>query len=311
VDELWQRYRTFWTPILWGLGVFLVGLIVVHVLTGDPEQGAQENDTKASAIKHKKAPTARQTAALRDAALPLRKRVADFGKRLDQRHGQEGDVAKSAVTQALVAAIARGRLPADPAAFDGDAAAASAATALCQQRIDERIAQLGSQDPNVSFSRLQADVVQELAVRANRADVDVNAEEFGLAAVTSVDRSDLPRRLENLALIATVVDVAIREGVRSIDAIAILPSGVRLESQGADPFLQEWPVKIDLTGPPEALGQILDVLTDGERPIVMGDSVWKASDKKNGLVKAELKVESVRIRVDAPLGLDNEGGEGS
>ena len=29
MDELWQRYRAFWTPVLWGVGVFLAGLIVV------------------------------------------------------------------------------------------------------------------------------------------------------------------------------------------------------------------------------------------------------------------------------------------
>ena len=29
MDELWQRYRTFWTPVLIGLGVFLIGVIAV------------------------------------------------------------------------------------------------------------------------------------------------------------------------------------------------------------------------------------------------------------------------------------------
>ena len=39
MDELWQRYKGFWTPVLWGVGVFLVGLIVVHMMTGDPDAG--------------------------------------------------------------------------------------------------------------------------------------------------------------------------------------------------------------------------------------------------------------------------------
>ena len=75
---------------------------------------------------------------------------------------------------------------------------------------------LRTQDPNVAFSRIKADVVQTLSVRANRADVDVgtSAEEFGLGSIASVDRAELPRRLANLALIATVLDVAIRENVR-------------------------------------------------------------------------------------------------
>lgn len=309
MDELWQRYRTFWTPVLWGVGVFLVGLIAVHAVTGDPDAGRTGNENRAKDIRNRAAPSPAQAKAVEDGVAPLSKRVNDWARRLDQRHGEDPDVAVSAVRQMLRAAVARGKIPADPAAFEGDKDAAERATALYEARVRERLEQLRTQDPNVSFSRLQADVVQELRVRANRADVDVVPEQFGFDTITSVDRADLPRRLLNLALIATVVDVAIREGVRSVDAVTLLPSGTRAESQGADPFVLEWPVKIDVTGPPDALAEIVQVLTDGDRPIAFGDWSWRASDKKNGLVKAEMKLYSLRVRADATLGLESEGGE--
>ena len=45
MDELWQRYRSFWIPVLIGLGVFLIGLIAVHVISDDPEvEGKRARD---------------------------------------------------------------------------------------------------------------------------------------------------------------------------------------------------------------------------------------------------------------------------
>ena len=149
--------------------------------------------------------------------------------------------------------------------------------------------------------------MQELAVRANRADVDVDVEEFGLS-IASVDRSSIVRYLANLALVATVLDVAIREGVRSVDSIVLLPSEIRGSVEATDPFLQEWPVKIDITGPPEALTAVLDLLTDPRRPTVFGSTSWRQVARKEGLVKGEFKLYSVRVRPAAALGLEKEEG---
>jgi hypothetical protein len=309
VDELWQRYRAFWTPVLWGVGVFLVGLVVVHSVTKDPEEGRTANEQRAARLKSASQPTSAQTGALEASKEALVKRAEDWARKLDQRHGDDPDVVKAAVSQALRAAVARGRVPADPAAFDGDEAAAAQATAQYQALLAERLEQLQTQDPNVSFSRLQADVTQELAARANRADVDVADDQFGFAQITSVDRSELARRLLNLALVATVVDAAIREGVRSVDSVLLMPTETRSLSMGSDPFLQEWPVKVDLTGTPQALAQVLNVLTDPARPTALGATSWKQTGKKDGNVKAEMKLYSLRVRLDAPLGLETEAGE--
>ena len=56
MDELWQRYRGFWTPVLIGLGVFLVGLIAVHILTEDPESLKLDVVSERSALGKKKEP---------------------------------------------------------------------------------------------------------------------------------------------------------------------------------------------------------------------------------------------------------------
>jgi hypothetical protein len=313
VDELWQRYRTFWTPVLWGVGVFLAGLIVVTILTDDPSVGILQNDTLYGRVKNKIVPSRAQFGAVTGSAKTYETRVEDFARRLDQRHGETPDLESAAVAQMLRAAITRGSAPADPAAFDGDEAAAAQATERYKQLLADRLQLLKGVDPNVSFSRLQADVVQELSVRANRADVDLgqSAEDFGLSTVASVDRANLPRFLLNLALIATVVDVAIRERARSIDVIAIEQPETAGISQGFEGFLTLWPVQVSLTGSPQALRSILNVLTDPARPTAVGRVTWAQSGKKDGMVKAEMHLYSVRVKADAQLGLENERAGGN
>lgn len=309
MDELWQRYRAFWTPVLWGVGVFLIGLVVVHVATDDPEVGQQANERSASLLSRRTAANTAQIAAAKAGANALLEQVDTWAAKIDQRRGLDKDPYEAAVTQAYTAAILRGHRPADPAAFEGDPAAAAQANARCTSLINDRLSLLKSQDPNVSFSRVKADVVSELSVRANRADVDVNDEEFGLGAVQSVDRGDLPRRLLNLALVATIVDAAIREGVRSVDGVVLQPPEVRGGSGGPDAFLSEWPVKVDVTGQPAALEAILAVLTNPDAPTALGWTLWKTTGKKDGFVKGEFKAYSIRVNPKAVLGLESEQGE--
>jgi hypothetical protein len=311
VDELWQRYRTFWVPVLYGVGALLAGLIVVNIVTADPDAGRSQNEARAATIGRFTAPSDGQIRDTKATIEVLKKETARKAALVDQRHGDGDDVAPAFVKQALRAAILRGSEPADVLRFDGDAAAKDQASALYAQLVADRVALLQTQDPNVAFSRLRADVVQALEVRMNRADVDVAtpAEGFGVASIASVERAELPRRLANLALIATVLDLAIREGVRSVDGVAILPPDVHGAVQGPDAFLAEWPVKIDLTGTPEALTAILNLLTDPARPTPLGTCSWKQTAKKDGLVKAEFRVYSIRVRADAVLGLESEGGE--
>jgi hypothetical protein len=308
VDELWQRYRTFWTPVLWGVGVFLAGLTVVGILTDDPAVGISQNASLYERVKKKIVPSRAQQVAVAESAKALKARVEDFAGRLDQRHGESEDVDAAAVAQMLRAAIGRGSIPADPAAFDGDDAAATAATERYKQLFADRMTLLKTVDPNVSFSRLQADVTQELQIRANRADVDLGdtAQALGLESVSSVDRASLSRRLLNLALCALVVDVAIRERARSIDAVTLETPETNGLSQHFESFLTLWPVTVSLTASPHALRSILNVLTDPAHPTAVGRIAWAQTGKRDGMVKADLRLYSVRIKADAPLGLENE-----
>jgi hypothetical protein len=309
MDELWQRFRSFWTPVLWGLGVFLAGLIAVHVASTDPEARVLANERLAKSITDRSAPTPTQISTAKTAADSLEARVLDWAGRLDQRRGEgkdpeERDVVTSAVAEALGAAILRGS--GDPSEFDGDAAAAAQARARYDQAFEEALALLKTQDPNVGYSRLQAEVVQELSVRANRADVEVEADEFGLSSVTSVDRADLPRRLLNLALIARVADTAIRSGVRSVDEVRIRLPETALVALTSDAFLSLWPVEFVMTGEPAAIQEVLAALTDPARPTALGTSSVKAVGKKSDLVKATVLAYSVRVRPEASLRLESE-----
>jgi hypothetical protein len=303
VDELWQRFRTFWTPVLWGLGVFLAGLIVVHVLTRDPEAGQRRNASLASDLKGRAAASRAQIAATSANADALASRAVALASRVDQRGGGGGDpeqrdLVRAAVSEAITAAFLRGG---GVEGFDGDASAAAEAKARADRAIEESLALLRTQDPNVGYSRLQDEVVSELATRANRADVDVEAEEFGLSAITSVDRASLPQRLLNLALIARVVDEAIRAGVRSVDRVTLDVVGV-----GDDPFLSEWGVEVTMTGEPAALARVLDAVTDPARPVAMGNSLWKSVGRKSDLVQASMRLTSVRVRLATPTRFDVE-----
>jgi hypothetical protein len=307
MDELWQRFRTFWTPILWGLGVFLAGLIVVHIVTPDPEVGTQKNAQLTSSIKSRTAPSPGQISGTRKNADVLSERVLQWSSRLDQRRGdgkdpEEKDVLRAAASEALAAAILRGN--GDPREFD-DAASAAEARARYDRVLEESLALLKTQDPNVGFSRLQSEVATELSVRANRADVDVEVEDFGLSAITNIDRAALPRRLLNLALVARVVDVAVRAGVRSIDGVGFPTPGAG--AQGAsDAFLAMWPVEIAFTGDPHAVKAVVDALTDPERPTALGRCSFEAAGKKSDLVKASMELLSVRARPSAALRLESE-----
>lgn len=310
MDELWQRYRAFWTPVLWGVGVFLAGLIVVFVLTDDPDAGQKANQNLIASIGRKTAPTSAQISTTKANAEIYDGRVKQWAPLLDQRNG-EADPLKAGVHQALVAAFLRGTEPADPARFDGDTAAAAQANATFQELEGPILASLQQQDPNVSFSRFKAYVVQELALRANRADVDVGpgAEEFGLASIASVNRAELPWRVTNLALIATLSDIAIREGTQTIESIVIQPPEVRGSSTGPEPYVSEWPVSFSVKATPECLAALVDVVTDPKHPRALGRStIEQSATKSEGYVRGDLKVYSLLVRPEVSLGLESEAG---
>jgi hypothetical protein len=299
VDELWERYRTFWTPVLIGVCVLLVGVIVVHIINDDPDEVAAEVRRQESQIRLLKQPPDATIRAVRENAETLGEQTSVWAKRLDQVR-LAPDPLEAAAAQALEAAILRGG---QPDAFDEDGGSLPQARARLERTLADRVELLRGGDPNVGFSRLLNDVWMELRVRANRADVDLNADQLGFTTVTSVTRASLPQRLLNLALVARIVDVAVRSGVRSVD-------DVRFEQHAAPPgddFLREWPLTIVLTGTMDALRPVLRMLSDPEHPTPLLGVEMRPPRRRaaggEGIVELEIKTSSVQVRPEAPMDL--------
>ena len=300
MDELWQRYRSFWRPVLIGVGLFLVGLIAVHIVTPDPDDAAAEAAAERSALGSLVLPKG-------DVGTVLRANAEAFGdsvKRLAVAFdpaASGGDFVQHYVRQALIAAFARGGAGAE--AFEGDAAAAAQASREAERLAVERTALFRAGNPNVAFSSLLSDVWGVLKTRANRADMDLEVERLGFDLVTSVSRAELDRRLANLALLARVVDVAIRHGARSLDAVTF----ENPRSAGPDAFLQEWPVKITLTASAPCVEAILDLLTDPRQPTPVGTLVAQQPPRAKsatGLVELTMTLDSLAVKPAAALNLD-------
>lgn len=298
MDELWQRYRTFFRPVLMGLGVFLLGLIVVHILSPDPEEAAVAADSAEARLRGLQEPGERVASTLADNAERFGTSVKRLGEALDASAAGKDAIAH-AVEQTLTAAILRGG--GGSAAFDGDAAAAAEAQQEYDRLVKDRIALFRASSPNVAFSALLADVWGVLRTRANRADMDIDADLLGFASITSISRAELPRRLANLAVVTRITDVAIRNGGVSLD-------DVRFENRptpGPDAFLQEWPVTVVVTGRTRCVEAILEMLTDARQPLPVGPAAVNQPRRgKPGLGIVELSVTVDCLAVNPSAGLD-------
>ena len=173
--------------------------------------------------------------------------------------GAEPETLRAAVANPDTAAAKRVLEP-----FDDDAVAAGRALARYEAVRQDRLTLLRTGDPNVGFSRLLNDVAGELGVRANRADIEIRPEVLGYEGVTSVTRVALPQRLLNLALIAQIMDLAIRSRMRSLEEVRFDQRNV---VDGDDVFLREWPFTFTVRGDMASLRPILARLTDPEKPI--------------------------------------------
>jgi hypothetical protein len=348
MDEIWQRYRTFFTPVLIGLGVFLVALIVVHMMSPDPDEARYGVDRAARDLKNQVRPSTDKISTLKANQALLAKRAEDLAKMLDAS-GLAADPMEAAVSQALQAAVLRGNTPealrrafgrfqeelvrprqgvepgtpeaADKAiaavapedrgpveAFERDPVAAEQALRQYDRAVKDRVALLRTGNANVAFSRLLNDVASELKVRANRADVELEPELLGFGIVQSVTRAQLPRRLWNLALVARVVDAAIRSGAVSVDDVRFIE---RANPTGPEAFLLEWPVTFRITGKMRSLKPVLDLLTDPKRPTPLREPTQLTQPPRGspeeGVVELTITASSVQVVPGAPLNLEEEG----
>lgn len=318
MDELWQRYRSFWIPVLIGLGVFLLGLITVHVISDDPEVENKRARDEGRAVDRLIEPSKAQRKNIPLNADALRANVETWGTRLDQAGGRDG--IEYAVETALRSSLLRGLDPvavrqgiADGAneildLFEGDSVSASRALARYEQSRQDCLTLLRSGDPIIGFSKLLNDVWTEIKLRANRADVDLrpSAEGLGFGAVNSVTRSALPQRLLNLALIAELLDLGIRSGIRSVEDLRI---EARADVDVQDRFLRQWPVTVAVRGDMAALRPLLDRLNDPERPVPLSHlSLTQPArgSPLDGIVQLQVRAASTAVRTDVSLDLNTE-----
>ncbi|MFV1957959.1 MAG: hypothetical protein ACC662_00965 [Planctomycetota bacterium] len=320
MDELWQRYRTFWTPLLIGLGVFLVGLIAVHIMTDDPDSLQTGVLSEAGKLNRKIEPTKRQLKNVPANTSVLGARVTDWAARFEG--GEVDELLAEAVGSALDAAILRGVDPAalsaaisEPdadasaeilARFDDDAVTAGRALARFHAIRQDRLGLLQSGDPNVGFARLLSDVGSELRIRANRADVDLRADLLGFGGLISVTRAGLLQRLLNLALVAEVVDLGIRSGLRSVDEIRF---DKRTATDVGEAFLHQWPVTLTVRGDMASLEPILAYLTDPTRAVPLTQALLTQPPRGSpleGIVQLTVSAVSVVVRPEVGLELDQE-----
>ena len=315
MDELWQRYRTFWMPVLIGLGAFLVGVIIVHMITPDPERERRLLKSEQNKLKRMKVPRKDTAGVLRERTAGLNQRVVGWGPRLDQTGTAGEDLVSAGAEQVLRAVLLRGASAdeaKDPrrmaARFDDDPVAAARAKRRFDAALQQHVELLRTGDPNVAFTRLLSEAWTELRIRANRADMEL-VDSLGFGTVSSVSRATLPGRVLTLALVSRVVDNAIRNNMGAISRIGVESN---LRPGGPGEFLSEWPVTFDVSGPYAAVMRVLDEVTDPVHPIPIVDATTidqprgKRAQRMEGDVLMSITLASVVARPDVDLGLEQE-----
>ncbi|MGE0191676.1 MAG: hypothetical protein AB7T63_06490 [Planctomycetota bacterium] len=312
MDELWQRYRTFWTPVLIGVGVFLVGIIAVHIVTKDPEVQKRLLTSDQRKLRDMKRPERGVADELRKLTTDLDAQATSWATRLDSSRSGGQALIEQATDRALRAAVLRGASDAEArdtarlaARFDDDEVAAERAVRRFVSLKDQNIELLRSGDPNVAFGRLLNEVWTALRVRANRADMEI-ADTLGFDAVASVNRATLPGRVMTLALVADLADLAIRGGVSAFDLVKLEPNIA--PGQPTD-FVTEWPVTVSLEGPYGAIARIIDRVTDPQHAEALLGATLKQPGGRtgrtpDGVVRFDATIGAAVVRPGVDLGLD-------
>lgn len=314
MDELWQRYRTFWTPVLIGVGVFLVGVIGVHIASKDPDRQKALMSREQGILRQMKRPERGIAQRLKERTASLEAQVDGWAQRLDTTRSAGDRLLEEAVDRALRAAFLRGASDAEArsaqrlaARFEDDEVAAERAWRRFSALKEQHIELLRSGDPNVAFGRLLSEVWSTLRVRANRADMEI-ADTLGFATVASVNRATLPARALTLALVADIADQAIRGGMNALDGVRIEPN---VKPGQPTDFLTEWPVGLSMEGPYGAVLAVLSHLTRPDQPevltgVLLTQPRGRTGRTPDGLVRLEMNVAATVVRPAVDLGLDRE-----
>lgn len=314
MDELWQRHRTFWTPVLLGLGVFLVGLIVVHIVTRDPEREARLMQGEANRLSSMQRPSGDLMRVLRERANKFEAQSVNWAGRLDASGSAGAQTIENGVERALRATFLRGADNAEAAQasrlsarFDDDTTQAERAWRRYEALLPELGDLLRNGDPNVAFSRLLNEVWAVMRVRANRADMEIS-DLLGFTTVSSVNRSTLPVRVATLALVTELVDEGLRNGMQAFDLIKI---EANVTPDQPEAYLTEWVLGLGMEGPYGAVLAVLDRLAGEQRAFPMlaasvAQPRQRGGKSPDGTVRFEATVGTAVVRPMARLGLEKE-----
>jgi hypothetical protein len=252
--DFWAQHKDFILKVLAGVGVFLVALIARGITYGDELENEQaRNSLLAREIKSKQIPKVPEILELDAIASRLQENAKTIADQVGWNTGKKG------IEQTLLERILRyTRKYARESEANVARAAEEARTAI-------------RENLNGGFGQLRLMVRKELLEEANER--NIKAENLGFESVIELDQGELMQYLLQLELVARVARYAIDARVDAMGDIVITTGKSQREViPGANPdFLQEYEVKLTLTGSEKALGTILNRLEEEmPRPALTG-----------------------------------------
>ena len=251
--DFWAQHKDFILKVLAGVGVFLVALIARGITYGDELENEQgKNARLASEIASKRVPKVPEINELDGIA----DRLHENTKVLAEQVGW--DLGKKGVEKTLLERILRTTRKYARESEANVARAAEDARAAIRENL------------NGGFGQLRLMVRKELLEEAN--EKNIKSENLGFENVIELEQGELMQYLLQLELVARVARYAIDARVGSIGDVVITAGKSQEVIPGANPdFIQEYEVKMKLTGSQKSIGTILNRLEEEmPRPALTG-----------------------------------------
>lgn len=251
--DFWAQHKDFILKVLAGVGVFLVALIARGITYGDDlENERGKNARLAFEIASMQVPKVAEIRDLDGIAARLQESAKAIADQVGWNLGKKG------IEQTLLERILRcTRKYARQSEANVTRAAEEARTAI-------------RDNLNGGFGQLRLMVRQQLLEEANEKNIKV--ENLGFENVIQLEQGELMQYLLQLELVSRVVRYAIDARVDSIGELVITAGKTQEVIPGANPdFIQEYEVKLTMTGSQKAIGTILNRLEEETpRPALTG-----------------------------------------
>ena len=251
--DFWAQHKDFILKVLAGVGVFLGALIARGITSGDELENEQgKNARLTSEITSKQIPKVPEILELDAIAGRLQENAKTIAEQVGWNLGKKG------IEQTLLERILRYTRKYARESEANVARAAEDARAALRENL------------NGGFGQLRLMVRKELLEEAN--EKNIKAENLGFENVIELEQGELMQYLLQLELVARVARYAIDARVDAIGDIVITAGKTQEVIPGANPdFLQEYEVKLTVTGSEKSVGAILARLEEEmPRPALTG-----------------------------------------